>query len=317
MSRTKPERSFSIALREAVEKSNLTLSHLAEISTRAGAPVTQATLSYWLAGRSQPRRRSSLEVVVELERALNLEPGLLVEYLAIDRDLWRYQGAHREAISVISEDLVRIRQEWGIPPDDRMRRDYFGVETVMEENGGGYFVYELVLTLRKDCVPRLLITTDPAYCRTELPTDLVIDYGATLGRICRLDGGALVHELVLDTGNGVLSTVALRMRIPLRQDAPRPDHADVWALRPFGVVAASVSMPATGETYHRRITTFVSERSADLSRHESTWEPWRGGILYGAVGEVPASRVVLEWTDLTPDENGEIPEYSSPAPGLQ
>lgn len=69
--------SFDVALRQAIQRRGLGLARLQERLRQAGHPVSQATLSYWQSGRSQPERSDSLKALAVLEQVLEVEPGAL------------------------------------------------------------------------------------------------------------------------------------------------------------------------------------------------------------------------------------------------
>ncbi len=76
---------FADVFRSAYEASGLTLGQIQVELAAAGHRVSTATLSYWQSGRSRPRRASSLEAMVTLERILGLPGGTLLETLDLDR----------------------------------------------------------------------------------------------------------------------------------------------------------------------------------------------------------------------------------------
>ncbi|MCE1179409.1 MAG: hypothetical protein LWW86_10350 [Micrococcales bacterium] len=79
------QRQFHEVLAEAIRRRGLPLERLQRHLTRAGTPVSIATLSYWQSGRSLPTRSRSLDALVQLERLLEVEPGQLVELAAAAR----------------------------------------------------------------------------------------------------------------------------------------------------------------------------------------------------------------------------------------
>lgn len=68
---------FVVALRDAVEQRGLGLGRIAARLAELGTPLSEATLSYWQSGRSQPGRKSSIQALANLERILQVEPGAL------------------------------------------------------------------------------------------------------------------------------------------------------------------------------------------------------------------------------------------------
>lgn len=79
---TDPSTGFPAALRAALRARGLTLTQVADELAARGLTVSLATLSYWSTGRSLPRRRTSQQVVTELEDVLGVPAGTLVSALA-------------------------------------------------------------------------------------------------------------------------------------------------------------------------------------------------------------------------------------------
>lgn len=75
---------FAVTLDHAIIQSGMPLREIADRLEQAGCPCTAANLSYWRKGRSLPRRKNSLAVVVELEKVLGLPEGRLVTALEQD-----------------------------------------------------------------------------------------------------------------------------------------------------------------------------------------------------------------------------------------
>ena len=61
--------------------SDMSLGALTRELNARGFSIAQATLSYWKSGRSVPRRASSFPIVEEIEKILNLVPGVLLAAL--------------------------------------------------------------------------------------------------------------------------------------------------------------------------------------------------------------------------------------------
>ncbi|WP_206314044.1 XRE family transcriptional regulator [Streptomyces coryli] len=77
--------SFAAALREAVERRQLSLDRICHHLALRGVRLSPATLSHWQRGRSQPERPRSLRAVRELEEILHLPPGALSSLLQPNR----------------------------------------------------------------------------------------------------------------------------------------------------------------------------------------------------------------------------------------
>ncbi|MEL4356848.1 MULTISPECIES: hypothetical protein [unclassified Luteococcus] len=72
---------FAERLAPAIARRGLSLARIQKRLQEAGPSVSVAALSYWSSGRSLPTRARSFEVVRNLERILQVEPGWLVEVM--------------------------------------------------------------------------------------------------------------------------------------------------------------------------------------------------------------------------------------------
>lgn len=98
---TATDSAFVQALREAVEQRGLGLGRIAARLAELGTPLSEATLSYWQTGRSQPGRRSSMEALANLEQILQVEAGALSGQL----DPAAVRGRHTEPPDPTWEEL--------------------------------------------------------------------------------------------------------------------------------------------------------------------------------------------------------------------
>jgi hypothetical protein len=76
---------FPEAFAEALSRRGVSLAWLHHRLVERGHPVSQAALSYWRSGRSQPERGTSREALVEIERLLRVGPGALTSRLGPSR----------------------------------------------------------------------------------------------------------------------------------------------------------------------------------------------------------------------------------------
>ncbi|SCE26936.1 hypothetical protein GA0115243_109649 [Streptomyces sp. ScaeMP-e83] len=99
---------FPAALREALGRRGLSLERVSERLRARGIGVSQATLSSWQRGRSQPERARSLRAVEVLEEILDLPGGALRSLLGPRRPRGRIAPARGEgaALQVLGEDSV-------------------------------------------------------------------------------------------------------------------------------------------------------------------------------------------------------------------
>ncbi|MDR6865805.1 hypothetical protein J2Y69_000387 [Microbacterium resistens] len=86
VSETHPEdRSFAASLRDAVEASGLSLSHLHRLLRDLGSPVSVSTLSYWRSGARRPEGAHSRVAITELERILGIPAGGLTDLVGMTK----------------------------------------------------------------------------------------------------------------------------------------------------------------------------------------------------------------------------------------
>lgn len=99
---------FPAALREALGRRGLSLERVSERLRARGIGVSQATLSSWQRGRSQPERARSLRAVEVLEEILELPGGALRSLLGPRRPRGRVAPARGEsaALQVLGKDSV-------------------------------------------------------------------------------------------------------------------------------------------------------------------------------------------------------------------
>ncbi|MGW5068264.1 helix-turn-helix domain-containing protein [Streptomyces cyaneofuscatus] len=99
---------FPAALREALGRRGLSLERVSERLRARGIGVSQATLSSWQRGRSQPERARSLRAVEVLEEILELPGGALRSLLGPRRPRGRVAPTRGEAaaLQVLGEDSV-------------------------------------------------------------------------------------------------------------------------------------------------------------------------------------------------------------------
>ncbi|WP_256104439.1 helix-turn-helix transcriptional regulator [Streptomyces sp. ODS05-4] len=87
---------FPAALREALSRRGLSLERVSERLKARGITISQATLSHWQRGRSQPERARSLHAVDALEEILDLPGGALRSLLGPRRPRGRVSPVRGE-----------------------------------------------------------------------------------------------------------------------------------------------------------------------------------------------------------------------------
>lgn len=136
---------FARALREATERTQWSLSALAEELAERGTPVTAATLSYWRTGRRRPGRQASADVVRGIEQVLDLESGSLLAHVTGPRA--RGRGTRFQPLGSSGSDraaqLAAMFAAMGMPEgqghttvvvSDRVRLDANGARVQQESS---------------------------------------------------------------------------------------------------------------------------------------------------------------------------------------
>ena len=109
---------FAQRLDAALDARGLGLGRVCERLRVAGVSSSPATLSHWRHGRTRPRRKDALRVVVALERILEVPTGYLVEPLSRMIDASQFQAAPTRILA----ELQQERFAWGLPAPDATRR---------------------------------------------------------------------------------------------------------------------------------------------------------------------------------------------------
>ena len=80
---------FHLALQLAIQRKGLSLAQLRTLMDEAGAHVGQSTLSYWQRGLRRPDMPKALEVILALERVLDLQAGTLLALVESNHTSYR------------------------------------------------------------------------------------------------------------------------------------------------------------------------------------------------------------------------------------
>lgn len=177
-----PSRSFAAVLARAIEESGATLSGLRDQLSRAGTPVSLATLSYWRSGQREPERADSLEAITTLERVLGLEP-LTLTSLVVPRRL-----------APAAFDALVGLEGAGIVGERDIRRVLFHLIVDVDQGGR-------VSTVRSVQVFEAVAREVPAVTIFVGPD---ADEGMNGTRVRSIAGGTL--EATRDVGDGISAT---------------------------------------------------------------------------------------------------------------
>lgn len=187
---------FAEVLSRAIADRGLSLERLRARLEAAGVPVSIATLSYWQSGRSTPTRSRSYHTLVELERVLNVEPGLLtgMTYSPEGRTLrelfeWQKVLPARELTEQIIEDL-------GIQTQGRLSRVISeDILTVGADRTESHQCTRTIWRAERSGAHRWAVVLDqdgdPAADTSGVPQITPV-FGCRLGEVVEVPGRALV-----------------------------------------------------------------------------------------------------------------------------
>lgn len=285
------QKTFSEIFRAAVDREQVTLAHLARECTAAGAKVSAATLSYWINGGAQPRRRSSLEVLSTLERLLNLNPGHLANHVVAGDESWRYHRADLRQLTPHHAELQRCRTDWGLPLDEGLHREHvIGRRTVTDDGYRDQF--STTLRSQRDGLDRFLsvLRFDGGWPR-RLPESVT---GCTRGREAHLGDEGMVFEIILPRPlqEGELTT--LSFTYPEVTGEGPVTSFDLLSLCPTSLLTAQVRFTAERPVSVVRSQTLFDRRG---SRTDQRTPPMRvvGGVVQHTIGSVSMGGVGLEF----------------------
>lgn len=284
---------FARRLRETMLARGVGFSELAGLLAAAGAPTSSTTLSYWVSGRSRPRRRSSLGVVRAIEQCLALEDGELVDLVDIDAETWRY-GSSVDVANLLphGEEIDVVRRSWGLRWDDGLRREYVRSVLALDAEAGHECVHhEVVLSANRSGADRLFFVVEiPA---GTLESDLRVVVGGRLGRCVPLSAGLSAIEIVLPRRLVAGEGAVVEWSCPVPGLRRRGRFLTVY-LRPVDIAIAEIHLPpGDGPWTVRRTLSTVGRgrrRGEPPERHDS-----RGPVLKAVMAEVAAGTCLHEW----------------------
>ncbi|MCL6421855.1 hypothetical protein Bequi_00395 [Brachybacterium sp. JHP9] len=292
-----PQSRFATVLRRSIARSGLTIEETAARASHSGARVSAATLSYWTRGRSLPRRRSSLPVVIALESVLGLEDGTLADHVEIGADAWRYRSSN-EVSAVVADnvEITSLREEWGLRWDDGLRRESVVSTLLLDpQEGPARIAYEAVVTATRDGADGVLLIFDAPHARIDA---LSPGRGARIARQCELPSGRIAFELLLERPLRAGEAAVVDVALPLRTAPEEIRSFSAWSIRPAGAIIAQVELPrGEGKVRVRKELTGLYRTGQAFALDAETVEesPRR---LQGIIAEVTAGRCSLSWEPL-------------------
>ncbi|GAB3622493.1 hypothetical protein GCM10027418_05750 [Mariniluteicoccus endophyticus] len=166
---------FATTLNQAVRDKRLTLERIRARLASAGTPVSIATLSYWQTGRSLPTRSSSLRVVTELERVLDLNEGTLTSLASEERRRRSRHLADWEKVIPSADVAAGIITEMGmeLPPGDLTRLTVHDTLTVDHDRTEATQLTRMVLRAERSGALRW-----PVVLEQDAETGVVADVNA-------------------------------------------------------------------------------------------------------------------------------------------
>lgn len=226
---------FATTLRTGVGRSGLSLADLVQHLRRRDLAITTATLSTWQTGRTAPARRSSIPVIRELERLLELDAGALLgpsglvpsEPEAPDpADLEPPTGAYRRW-------LAEVREDWGMPPEDAFTYDLILSRVRIRAKHLRTYDLDQQLRCRLDGADRYLLglRRQPFSADLTVP-DVEVVAGGQLGRTVRgvTEVPASATEVILPRALRPGEVWHVEVRTTTPEHSPSDRH--LVALRP-------------------------------------------------------------------------------------
>lgn len=215
--------SFAQTLRVALAVSGRTLEQVRDELAERDVRVSAVTLSYWVRGRTQPERPSSLRAVPVLEDILDLPPGALSTVLPAPRPRGPRThisvGADHQALWRPADRVMRLLTAINAPDPERLcvvsahDRHVIGADRSCLRMTLG-----LVVRAQTNGVDRILMLVEHAGPTT--PTSINVTRGGVLGRV-RTDTSEptvmiLAAEILLDQvlERGETATTECEFRFP-------------------------------------------------------------------------------------------------------
>lgn len=258
--------SFAATFARVLDASGLTLEGLRRRLADRGIRISQATLSYWRAGRRQPERSSSLDALVEIEDLLGLPTGELSTRLArprrpgprglrvplvelMDRPL--LVGAALEQLDLPDpSDLAEVWIHHVLDINEETRRRTWTVRGLFRAQRDGIDRKAVVLTVENPLgdAPRLL---EMSGCRPGR-------------RVDRTDEGVFALELLLDHPLRSGEQVVLEYRTVLPDTVLREGHFACSLVRRVREVTVWVRFH--GAVLPVQATTFTTLNGEEIER---------------------------------------------------
>lgn len=287
---------FAEALAAAIEAKGISLGILSRSATERGAKVSTATLSYWLSGKTQPRRRASLQVVSVIEELCGVPAGSLVQHLDIGESSWKVNRPAAAQFAPSHPDINRIRESWGHDEQDGLDRmvvlariEFLQLHTVLS--------YRMVLRANRDGADRFLFAATAHATRSgRFLGEVQLSRGGTMGRRSTDAPGIILYEVLLPQplAEGESAVVEFFRAGP----GSVQDIGDftLVTLRPIEVLSIQTHFP---EDAVPEFVTSITERT-DLTGKKASRRRklrLRGSSAQATMTQVEMGRVSIEWID--------------------
>lgn len=189
---------FAVALREAIDARQVSLTWLHRRLTEEAHPVSIPTLSYWRSGQRRPEHTHTIEAIGVLEDLLHLDRGKLSDRLGPTRRSRPQQRGRIDKLMSHNDALPRGLRAVGLTPEPQLND--VSLHCTLEFGAQRRLV---AITLRKvwrarvagvTHAPVVVIERDP--CKMSIHVEAI--FGCTVGRTHRdAAGGIFVGELLL------------------------------------------------------------------------------------------------------------------------
>lgn len=276
---------FAEALRDGLAAKGLSLHQLSAACAELGTPVTASALSYWLAGRTRPRRKASLAVVRSIEHILDAPSGTLTSLLdevppttetdaSVPAPLRRHVGTAQA-----------LRSSWGLPADDGLQHHLcMDSATITDEEIR--IRTRIMMSATRNGADRFL------YLRSREEGRGAPVHGATLGRCAEMDGHT-IHEILLPRPLAMseMAVVEFEHSGPVEDAVPRLRLSTV---RFTDVLALNLDFRGT----RRPLTVDANTDVVDTAGHRITVTeelPVRGARTQLTAWRVTAGSLELRW----------------------
>ncbi|GGS33594.1 MULTISPECIES: XRE family transcriptional regulator [Actinokineospora] len=285
---------FADVLRSAVRERGVPLDRIADHLRRRGTPVSQATLSYWQSGRSQPERARSLAALAQLEQLLGMEEGGLAAHLDAPkprgRAVRRPTPVHRGPSWAPASDFARMVEGMDLSRDADLTRLSLHVRVDVGRDRSGYLERaRQVLRAEKPGITGLVVLSWANEGGRSLPLRPVRN--CTIGRVnVDDDTGQVATELRFDQVPEPQGTIVVEYEFMVASQGPDIDHFENMprmpvreyllevGFHPEALPRHVVAFSDVDDTHRARAVALDTSHTAHMVAHNLT--PGRYGMRW-------------------------------------